>query len=140
MKKVVLTMVALMSVVSLFAQEPEHRKFDPEERAKATVSKMSEEITLQFKEQDSLKVIFTKFYTEVGKSMQSQDFSTIKKLKSDRDAKVKTLLSAANYEAYLKFMDKERDERPAGRSRGEGGRGGRGGHGGFGGTDRPMDN
>ena len=108
---------------------------EPQEMAKNTVSKMSEEITLQFAQQDSLTVIFSKFYIEMDKSRETGDYAAIKQLKSDRDAKVKALLSSENYKAYLQFMRKQQEQFRSRRSEGGEGRGGRGGRGrgGFGG-------
>jgi hypothetical protein len=138
MKKIAIIIIALTSSVSLFAQEPdqperaERPRMDPMEMAKKTVSKISEEITLQFVQQDSLTAIFTKFYSEMGKSRESGDYSAVKQLKSDRDAKVKAMLTPANYELYVKFMKKQQDQFRSNRSGGGHGQGGRG-RGGFGG-------
>lgn len=132
MKKIGIAVVALVCSVNLYSQQPErqeHPRMEPQEMAKNTVSKMSEEITLQFAQQDSLTAIFSKFYIEMGKSRETGDYAAIKQLKSDRDAKVKALLSPENYKAYLKFMKKQQDQFRSRRSEGGEGRGGRGGRG-----------
>lgn len=138
MKKIAIIIIALASSISLVAQEPdqpkraERSKMDPMEMAKNTVSKISDKITLQFVQQDSLTAIFTKFYSEMGRCRQSGDYSAVKQLKSDRDAKVKAMLSPANYELYVKFMKMQQDQFRSNRSGGGHGQGGRG-RGGFGG-------
>jgi|GEM_PF-1571133 hypothetical protein len=134
MKKIATIIIALASSVNLFAQEPdqpeqvERPRMDLRAMAKNTVSNISEEITLQFAQQDSLTVIFTNFYTAVSNNYETGDSSTMKQLKSDRDAKVKLLLSPKNYELYLKVMKKQEDQFR--RNRSEGGGRGRGGDGG----------
>lgn len=113
MKKitVLLTALTLMLFANVAVQaQPPGGGGPPsaEEMVEKLMTDLSKEITLTDAEKSSLEEIFTDFHTEMEKMHKSgsrPDRSAMEKLESERDEKVKEVLSEENYEAYAKFME-----------------------------------
>lgn len=103
----------LLAVVSMQAQPGKGTPPKPEERAKFTVDRLAEKITVTPVEQDSLLSIFTVFFTDQQTKRGSGDWEAMKQLGDARDARVRELFNNdEKYDSYLAFMKEQRGRRP----------------------------
>lgn len=123
MKKIkFLILFALLGTFAAQAQQPNRPNFDPKERAARTVDELSKQITITPAVQDSLKVVFVKFFDDMRKERESGNRPDMAAMEIKRDAKVKTFLTDDQFKAYQKFMEERKNRRN--RPGGQGGQGG----------------
>jgi len=126
MKRIfLLTLFALMAGVGLHAQQAAGQgrgaQLSPEERATFTVKRMTATVELTSEEQTQVTEIFKNFYTDQEPLRAERNRTKMLELANARDEKVKAALNnETKYNAYLKFMEAQRN-RSGGRSKGNGG-------------------
>jgi len=109
MKKIIISLAVFASVaIYAFSQPHGKQPMDPSEMVTRIVKELSEKITLSSETQESLKTIFYDFHTEMHKSMESGTRPDITKLETDRDKKVKALLTDEQYKVYQKVMEEHK--------------------------------
>ena len=108
--------IILLLVVTLGAKAQKHEppKFDSKEMASKIVTDLNKQISLKQTLQDSIKVVFTKFFNEMDKDRASNtrpDMDKIKKMEEKRDLKMKTFLTDEQYKTYKKYMEEQHSHR-----------------------------
>jgi len=99
-----LIIIVLLSTLAINAQSTDRPNFDSKEMASRTIGELASQINLSLAIQDSLKVTFTQFFDEVCKKRESGNRPDIKKMESERDLKVKSLLTNEQFTIYQIFM------------------------------------
>jgi len=116
MKKMLLSgMFAVMMVFSLFAQNPDRKPMPSADRAKATIDKIAQTVTLSDTQKADMTGIYTKFYDDARAQQAFRDPSKLEPLEKDRDVKVKKLLKNPKlyqqYEDAVKMLKAEMQQR-----------------------------
>jgi len=112
MKKIYfLSIIALLSVSSVKAQQPDMAKMKPSEMAAQTVLDLSKEMVIDVPIQDSLKVVFENFFTEMKAEHESGERPDMTKMENNRDKKVKALLTKEQYKVYQKYMEERKPQK-----------------------------
>lgn len=139
MKQKIMLMLAFVLAlnISAFAQQGQggnRQRMSVEERVKATVEKMTTDLSLTKDQQVKLDSVYTASYKTMQKMREDAqasggnfDRSAFEKLNTERDAKIKGILTADQYKKY-EAQQAEMRQRMQNRGGGNGGGGGRGGN------------
>ena len=114
-KNFLLLFFTLLSVCSLHVYGQEMMRQNPEERAKATVDKFSETVTLTQEQKEAMTSTFMDFFKEMRTARMEQDENAMATAQTNRDTKVKEILNDdEKYTAFVKFMEENRPGRSGG--------------------------
>ncbi|BDX38087.1 hypothetical protein CYCD_14420 [Tenuifilaceae bacterium CYCD] len=108
MRTFIFAIIVLGTSIMASAQRPGAPKMDSKEMVSKTISELTETIDISVDVQDSLKVVLLNFFDEMDKGREAGNRPNIQELEKNRDAKVKTLLTDEQFEAYKKFMDEHK--------------------------------
>lgn len=110
MKKTALLLLFSIFIANAYSQNNGSRQ-TPNERAENIVVSLEKEIELSTEKRSEIKNILEGFFTSAKQYRQEQNFSKMKEAKTERDEKIKKLLSADDYQKYLTIMEKNRPKR-----------------------------
>jgi len=104
MKKLLLSgLVALIMVLSLFAQQPGRKQISSTGRAKNIVDRISQTVVFTKQQKEDIIAIYMKYYDDVHAQKAFHDASKLESLEKSRDAKVGKLLN--NPKLYKQYQD-----------------------------------
>lgn len=116
MKKMLLSgMLALITTLSLLAQNPERKPITSAERATTTVSDLSHNVTFTDKQRSDVIAIYTNFYDDAHAQQAFRDPSKLAPLEKTRDTKVEKALNNPKlfkqYQEAVKLYKERMQER-----------------------------
>lgn len=125
MKQLIVCLIGMMMISAGYAQMPKggRQQMDPQKMSERTAEKISTELGLSKAKKDSVQIIFYSFYVNV-KEVGRANSEMIKVLEYERDLKMERLLTAEQYNEYLKIMEEMKKRRASG-PQGPNGPGGR---------------
>lgn len=127
MKQRIMLMLAFLLAmnISVFAQQGGGQRRSVEERVKATIERLTTELSLNKDQQTKLDSVFTNSYKQMEKmradaqaSGNRPDREAFQKMGTERDEKVKAILTEDQFKKYKEAQEKMRQN---GGNRGGGG-------------------
>ena len=128
MKKYVLTALAMVFSVTLFAQGPQRREFKPEEMATRVADGMKKELDLNDEQYKSVYNLYLKRGEEMKARREKKDAGQqmsrearreeMKKSQEAMDAELKKVLTPDQYAKYTKWQKVQQERRRQGGTRG----------------------
>lgn len=107
-KHIILLSFSLLLSVSLYAQNRGH---NPELRAQRMVEHLSDSLSLEPVQKDSLVTIFSDFYKEMQQNRAAGDREKMKAAAQHRNDRMKQLLTEEQYAQFEKLMKERRGRR-----------------------------
>lgn len=125
-QRIILMLAFLLAMnISVFAQQGGGQRRSVEERVKATIERLTTELSLNKDQQTKLDSVFTNSYKQMEKmradaqaSGNRPDREVFQKMSTERDEKVKGILTEDQFKKYKEAQEKMRQN---GGSRGGGG-------------------
>ena len=107
--------LAVITVFSLFAQNPDRKPIPSADRATTTVSELQHNVNFTDKQRSDVIAIYTKFFDDARAQQAFRDPSKLEPLEKDRDAKVEKALNNPKlfkqYQDAVKFLKARQQER-----------------------------
>jgi hypothetical protein len=111
-KKILIIMIVMALPFAVLAQGNNGGKPpQPAQRANMVVTNLAGKMTLTKIQQDSLKKIYTDFFTKADNYRSEGNRDMVMKSRDAMDARVKKNLSPAQYKDYTKIVEEERQKR-----------------------------